>query len=102
VKSIRLCVAVIAAAACLMTMFAAQTAQAQTYKVLYSFGSDGGDGGRPYAGVIQGTEGNFYGTNAVFGDPSCLQDGCGTVFKPGAPDLSGRKLGFGCPAPCEQ
>lgn len=81
-RSKRLRVAVSAAAACVMAMLAAQSAQAQTYKVLYSFGSDGsGDGGRPYAGVIQGTEGSFYGTNAVSGDPSCLQDGCGTVFK---------------------
>jgi uncharacterized protein (TIGR03437 family) len=33
-----------------------------TLTTLYSFGAAGTDGAQPYAGVIQGTDGNFYGT----------------------------------------
>jgi uncharacterized repeat protein (TIGR03803 family) len=55
-----------------------------TFTTLYTFcnpnyGCPGGIG--PAAGLVQGTDGNFYGTTE-FGHPttSC-QDGCGTVFK---------------------
>jgi uncharacterized repeat protein (TIGR03803 family) len=45
--------------------------------VLYSFGSDTGtDGNEPYAGLTQGSDGNFYGTTRVGG-----ANGAGTVFK---------------------
>ncbi len=43
--------------------------------VLYSFGSFSGDGARPTAGLIQGSDGNFYGTTADGG-----AHGSGTVF----------------------
>jgi uncharacterized repeat protein (TIGR03803 family) len=40
------------------------------------------DGRNPQAGLVQGTDGNFYGT-AVYGgsSPACGRQGCGTVFK---------------------
>jgi uncharacterized repeat protein (TIGR03803 family) len=63
------------AAACVITLLAAQSAQAQTYSVLYSFkGSP--DGGTPFAGVILDTKGNLYGTTYAGGASSD-----GTVFE---------------------
>jgi uncharacterized repeat protein (TIGR03803 family) len=44
--------------------------------VLYSFGATGSDGTRPYAGLVQGSDGNFYGTTQ-FGGTNAL----GTVFE---------------------
>jgi uncharacterized repeat protein (TIGR03803 family) len=41
------------------------------------------DGSNPIAALVQGTDGNFYGTTAVGGtnDPHCIfGNGCGTVF----------------------
>jgi uncharacterized repeat protein (TIGR03803 family) len=115
-----------------MTILAAQSAQAQTYKVLHAFtgGADGAypnavthdamgnlygttqeggafgygtvfklsktgkmttlhefkggaDGGSPSAGLIQGADGNLYGTTDYGGDLSCHIDapGCGVVFE---------------------
>ncbi len=46
-----------------------------TETVLYSF-AGGSDGEHPYAGVIQGSDGNFYGTTYQGGT-----SGYGTVFK---------------------
>lgn len=48
---------------------------AGTETVLYSFGA-GSDGQHPYAGVIQGSDGNFYGTTYQGGT-----SGLGTVYK---------------------
>jgi uncharacterized repeat protein (TIGR03803 family) len=47
---------------------------------LHSF--DGTDGAYPYAALIQGIDGNFYGTT-YGGDSSdaCGEPGCGTIFK---------------------
>jgi uncharacterized repeat protein (TIGR03803 family) len=55
------------------TVFKITPAGAQT--VLWSFGN-GSDGQEPYAGLIQGTDGNFYGTTYLGGAHSA-----GTVFK---------------------
>lgn len=44
----------------------------------------GGDGADAYAGLLQGTDGNFYGTAAFGGSNDgtyCNGQGCGTVFK---------------------
>jgi uncharacterized repeat protein (TIGR03803 family) len=47
----------------------------------YSFGTTPGDGREPQ-GLIQGTDGNLYGTTAAGGSPSATcPNGCGTVFK---------------------
>jgi uncharacterized repeat protein (TIGR03803 family) len=53
---------------------------------LYDFcsASNCSDGSLPQSGVVQGTDGNFYGTASQGGDSSCLglyeYPGCGTVF----------------------
>jgi len=62
-----------------------------TAKVLYSFGSTSTDAMQPSGLLIQGSDGNFYGTTEVGGLPDCnfgnaathTSDviGCGTVYK---------------------
>src|SRR5208282_794266 len=56
-----------------------------TLTTLYSFCSQSGctDGEGPYAGLVQGTDGNFYGTTLFGGvNDSCIDGiGCGTIFK---------------------
>jgi uncharacterized repeat protein (TIGR03803 family) len=48
---------------------------------LYTF-TGGTDGGIPLAGLIQGTDGSFYGTTFYDGaDNLCRGEGCGTIFK---------------------
>jgi len=49
---------------------------------LYSFCSQSGctDGANPIGGLVQGRDGNFYGTT-FSGGSYCPPDGCGTVFK---------------------
>ena len=53
-------------------------------RVLYSFCSEPNcaDGGQPYAGLVLGTDGDFYGTTYFGGiyNGVCMY-GCGTVFK---------------------
>jgi uncharacterized repeat protein (TIGR03803 family) len=55
-------------------------------RTLYSFCSyrsgNCPDGSQPTAGLVQGNDGNFYGTTYYGGDPNCnAPTGCGTVFK---------------------
>jgi uncharacterized repeat protein (TIGR03803 family) len=54
---------------------------------LYSFCSqrDCEDGGYPLTGLVQGSDGKFYGVNPLFGNLACFGwdgdgDGCGTIF----------------------
>ncbi len=47
---------------------------------LYSF-TGGSDGAAPFAGLVQGSDGNFYGTTFTGGQTNCPPFGCGTVFK---------------------
>jgi uncharacterized repeat protein (TIGR03803 family) len=56
-----------------------QTPGTVTFKTLVSF--DRLDGGSPYAGLVQGTDGNFYGTTLSGGANQCGPQWCGTVFK---------------------
>jgi len=53
-----------------------------TYTSLYSFGSSAIDGASPEAGLVQGSDGNFYGTTSVGGtSTNCGPTGCGTMFR---------------------
>jgi uncharacterized repeat protein (TIGR03803 family) len=59
-----------------------QSAQAQTFTTLHNF--NGTDGGLPTAPLVQGADGNFYGTTPTGGANSASSycpNGCGTVFK---------------------
>jgi uncharacterized repeat protein (TIGR03803 family) len=47
---------------------------------LWSFTGQG-DGGKPYAGLVQGSDGNFYGTTMYGGTSTNCKNGCGTVFR---------------------
>ena len=44
--------------------------------MLYTFGGSPNDGAQPYAGLVQGSDGNFYGTTRIGGP-----DNVGTVFR---------------------
>jgi uncharacterized repeat protein (TIGR03803 family) len=49
-----------------------------SYTNLYSFGSHPNDGAYSAAGLVQGSDGNFYGTTVDGGTNNCQ---CGTVFR---------------------
>jgi uncharacterized repeat protein (TIGR03803 family) len=56
------------------------------YTVLYSFGASPSDGAVPVGGLIQASDGNFYGATASGGTNHCVQipqagANCGTVFR---------------------
>jgi uncharacterized repeat protein (TIGR03803 family) len=59
-----------------IVFFSFQSARAQTYTILYSFGDFAGGGDHPYVGLTQDSAGNLYGT-AGGGD----YHAAGTVFK---------------------
>ena len=56
---------------------------AQTFTTLFNFNST--DGGSPVAGLVQGPDGNFYGTTYAGGPSNPCEytgyKGCGTVFR---------------------
>jgi uncharacterized repeat protein (TIGR03803 family) len=54
------------------------TSPAQTFKTLNNF--DNTDGAFPWATLVQGNDGNFYGTTQNGGNTAC-DLGCGTIFK---------------------
>ena len=63
-----------------LTLFGTST-NAQTFTVLHSF--DGTDGSQVFPGLVQASNGDFYGATADGGANSnkdCV-DNCGTVFK---------------------
>ena len=54
---------------------------AQSLTTLHMFAGYPSDGGVPDAGVVQATDGNFYGTTYTGGASGNCQGGCGTIFK---------------------
>jgi uncharacterized repeat protein (TIGR03803 family) len=63
----------------LMLAITAPPAQAQTFKVLRTFGGTDGDG--PAAQLVRDSMGNLYGTTIGGGNSTCPAGGCGTAFK---------------------
>jgi uncharacterized repeat protein (TIGR03803 family) len=64
---------------CLLWATAAIALPAQTLTTLHNFG--GRDGWQPIAALVQGTDGNFYGTTSVGGVHNNCKNSCGTVFR---------------------
>jgi uncharacterized repeat protein (TIGR03803 family) len=58
---------------------AAAIASAQTVTTLANF--DIANGADPFTGLVQGTDGNFYGTTQAGGSSANCVRGCGTIFK---------------------
>jgi uncharacterized repeat protein (TIGR03803 family) len=58
-----------------------QVTQVGTLTTLHNF--DSTDGDFPWAGVVQATNGNFYGTTTYGGTSTNCSGGCGTVFRLG-------------------
>jgi hypothetical protein len=61
-------------------LLSSPAAQAQTFKILYSF-TGGNDGGNPHGGLVLDAEGNLYGTTFGGGDAGCFNGTCGVVFE---------------------
>lgn len=67
----------------LVVLVLAALAPAQTFTTLHNF-TGGSDGWGPYAGLIQDSAGDLYGTTSLGGNPNCTPGygyGCGVVFK---------------------
>jgi uncharacterized repeat protein (TIGR03803 family) len=67
--------------ACIVVVICAAAAltSAQTVATLTFF--DIANGADPFAGVVQGADGNFYGTTAIGGSSVNCTNGCGTIYK---------------------
>jgi uncharacterized repeat protein (TIGR03803 family) len=59
---------------------AAIASPAQTFTTIHSFTGPTQGGSWPYAGLIQATDGNFYGVASAGGGGGCTF-GCGTIYK---------------------
>lgn len=74
-----------------------------TYTTLYSFGAKPNDGAAPVAALVQGSDGDFYGTTSSGGANHCVQipqagGNCGTVFKVTAAGVETVLYSFGASA----
>jgi uncharacterized repeat protein (TIGR03803 family) len=71
---------ILACAVCLFCAVTAIVSPAQTFTNLWNFND--ANGNSPYGSLVEGTDGNFYGTTYEGGNlSSCQLNGCGTVFK---------------------
>ena len=69
---------------CIVFGFCAATAiasPAQILTTLHNFAGPPSDGADPYAGLVQASDGNFYGTTPQGGASDNCSGGCGTIFK---------------------
>jgi len=83
---------IVLAATLVLSVFVAQPAQAQKFKVLHTFHGAPKDGGGPEGALVRDTAGNLYGTTAGGGSGRgiCVgYGGCGTAFEL---DKSGRRI----------
>jgi len=62
-----------------LVICAATMASTQTVTTLASF--DISNGADPFTGLVQGTDGNFYGTTQAGGASSNCTNGCGTILR---------------------
>ncbi len=88
-------------AAVVLFVFCAATgiaSSAQTLTTLVSF--DYAQGAYPFASLVQGADGNFYGTTEGGGSTDCVTDGCGTLFKITTAGALTSLYSFCTPLPC--